>query len=77
MKEMQVTMPVCGSITVWVNVEDDAGREEILEAACEAQDWNTSDGRNTSVNEMEVLEHVCQGAVCYAPLFHAEISEAD
>ena len=74
MKVYQVTIPIAGSIYVDVEAEDE---EEAKEKALN-RSWSislTSDDNSVSLGELEPLEHICQGNVCFAPVWDIEAEE--
>jgi hypothetical protein len=75
--EKAVRLPVCGSITVYVELPDGATDREYIDAAHEQQDWRIETGPNTSADgEFSALEHVCTGNVCHAPFWDVEVEES-
>ena len=72
-KLVYVTVPVAGSIDVEIEVDENVTEEEIYEMAIEKAgetDINTN-------GYYEVLEHICEGNVCYAPQWDIEIIDEE
>lgn len=70
-----VTMPIAGSITVFIDVDDNATEEEMLDEAYEQADFRIDAGPSTEPGELDALGHICQGNLCYAPLLHYSIED--
>jgi hypothetical protein len=67
MKEMYVSIPIAGSVLFVVDAEDEASAIEAAWAEFE------ENGVDDSTLEYEVLERICEGNVCYAPLNNVEV----
>jgi len=65
MKQYSVTLPVAGSITVYVEAESE---EQAVDLAFEKQDWHVETGEGTEAGEhWEAMKRIGSGNVCYAP----------
>jgi hypothetical protein len=73
-KPYAVTLPIAGSITVYVR---SASPEAAIEDAMERAVFSVSDGKNTTINEVETYEHITQGNVLHPPVNDAEAVECD
>lgn len=73
MRQFAVTLPVAGSIVVFVDAETE---EEALSVAFEQQDWRVETGDNTEAGEFETMKHIARGNVCYAPCISFEVEES-
>lgn len=69
-----VTLPVCGSITVEVEAENES---EAVNKDHEEQDWRIESGENTEPGEFESMNEVCLGNVCHAPCSEYSVEEAE
>jgi len=72
-KQYEVIIPLAGAISVFVDASDE---NEAMEKA-KSIDWNvdfTSEG-NVEIYELDTLDHICQGNVCYAPVWDIEAIE--
>jgi hypothetical protein len=67
MKEMYVSIPIAGSVLFVVDAEDEASAIKAAWAEFE------ENGIDDSTLEYEVLECICEGNVCYAPLNNVEV----
>lgn len=71
-KEYQVLIPIAGCIAVTVEAENE---EEAKEKAFE-EDWAVElSGPNVELHELEPLEKIVEGNVCYAPQWYVEVEE--
>lgn len=73
-KRYAVTLPVCGSVTVFVEADSE---ESALELAHGHQDWRVVHGKDTEVNEFDSMNHIVKGNVCYAPCTEASVELHD
>ena len=65
MKQYSVTLPVAGSITVYVEANSE---DEAVDLAFEQQDWRVVTGEGTEAGEeWEAMRRIGSGNVCYAP----------
>ncbi len=73
MKQYAVTLPVAGSITVYVEAESE---KVAVELALEKQDWRVVGGKNPEIGEdFEAMRHLVSGNVCYAPCSEYSVEE--
>ena len=70
-----VTIPVCGSVCVYVQSAADA--EEAVDLAFDKQDWRIESGADTEPGEFETLRRVASGNVLYAPCWEFSAEETD
>jgi hypothetical protein len=71
-KQYAVTLPVAGSIMVWVEA---ASEEEALDLAFEKQDWSIETGESTEAGEFESLKRIVTGNCCHAPCWEYSVEE--
>ena len=73
MKQYTVTLPVAGSVQVYVEAENE---KAAIDAALESADFRVNGGKNTEPGEeWAVLRRITSGNVCHAPVWEAEASE--
>lgn len=71
-KEYQVLIPIAGCISVTVEAESE---EEAKEKAFE-EDWRVDlSGPNVELHELEPLEQIVEGNICWAPQRSVEVEE--
>jgi hypothetical protein len=74
-KQYAVTLPVAGSITVFVDAENE---EAALDAALEKQDWRVVGGEGTEPgDDFEAMSRIVGGNVCYAPCTEYSVEECE
>jgi len=72
MKKWSVTIPIAGSVTFEVETADDASEADAIEAACAKFE---EDGADDDTLEWDLLEEICEGNVCHAPVHSAFAEE--
>ena len=77
MKRYGVTVPLTGAI--YMEVEAATPEAAISEALCVAftAEFSSDDHPELEVSEVDVMERIVQGNVCYAPVWEAEAEELD
>jgi len=73
-KRYAVTLPVAGSVTVFVEAHDE---EEALNKAFDEQDWRVDCGDNTEPGEFETMQYTVRGNVSYVPCSKYSVEEDD
>lgn len=69
-KQYAVTLPVAGSVTVWV---DAASEEEAIDLAFEKQDWRVKTGDGTEAGEFDSMRRIVSGNCCHAPCWEVSV----
>lgn len=76
MPKFYVTVPFAGSLSLTVEAADD---EAAIAAAIDkaGESFRVKAADEIDINEIELLENLLEGNVCYAPCFYARAEEQD